>query len=161
MNPSQDEFEQLRRVLVIKRYESPPPGYFNHFSDRVIARIESDALVIEHSWWQRLVLSFDAKPIVACAYSVGVGGLLFVGMSVVQVLEQEHAEAAPPNSAGEAWAALPLRPARAQMAGSQIPLAETSATASSINPVISAGAPSFLFAPPSANTAQPASFSFR
>ena len=40
MSPDPENFETLRRLLVLKRFEQPPPGYFHHFAPRVIARIK-------------------------------------------------------------------------------------------------------------------------
>ena len=62
MNPAPEEFDELRKLLVLKRHEQPPPGFFNHFSDKVIGRIEAEGLFRRASWWQRLFPSLDAKP---------------------------------------------------------------------------------------------------
>ena len=77
MNPTPEEnFDPLRKLLAWKRHETPPPGYFNDFSAKVCARIEAAEAVRSVGWWQRLRLSFDAKPIMACTYGLAVGGLM-------------------------------------------------------------------------------------
>ena len=65
MNPSPEEFDRLRKLLTLKLHEPPPPGYFNHFSDKILARIEAEGLFIRNSWWQRLFPELDAKPVLA------------------------------------------------------------------------------------------------
>ena len=154
MNESEEQYESVRRVLVLKRYENPPPGYFNHFSDRVIARIESETVVIEGSWWRRLALAFDAKPIVAGAYSMGLGGLLFVGLSLVHVYEQEKVEN---QAAANPWtvpAPVETVAASTQLAGSSLPVTTQTTSGTGVSPMISDRVPSELFQTPSFNSPQ-------
>ena len=92
MSMSQDteNFEQLRRLLALKRHEQPPPGYFNDFSSQVIARIKlgergedsagTGRLFWEAPWLQRIWAAFEAKPVLAGAFGVAVCGLLITGV---------------------------------------------------------------------------------
>src|SRR5439155_26912823 len=133
MNGSPEEFDQVRQLLVLKRYESPPSGYFDHFSDKVIARIEAAGLGKRVSWWQRLFPELDARPLLACAYGLVITGLLGVGLGVSQSLEQEEETAAP--TLGSPWfaqtpapaPALPVNPVGAT------PLTEQANSVSSVN----------------------------
>jgi len=95
MNPSPEEFDRLRKLLALKRQEQPPPGYFNHFSDKIIARIEAAELCTRISWWQWLFPELDAKPVLACAYGLVIMGLLAIGIGISQSLDTE--ETAAPN----------------------------------------------------------------
>jgi hypothetical protein len=91
MSMSQDsqDFESLRRLLALKRYEQPPPGYFNHFSTDVIARIKAgegerggalERLFWEAPWLQRLWAALETKPIMAGAFGTAVCALLVAGV---------------------------------------------------------------------------------
>ncbi len=85
MSREQENFEQLRRLLSLKRYEQPPPRYFNDFSAQVIARIEAgqradDAPVWEPSWLQRFWSALETRPVWAGALGVFICGLLVSGM---------------------------------------------------------------------------------
>src|SRR2546425_1013737 len=90
MTPETENFEQLRRLLALKRHEQPPPGYFNNFSRQVIARIEDgeradDALgfgrwIWEGIWLQRLWEALETKPALAGVFGVAVCGLLIAGV---------------------------------------------------------------------------------
>jgi len=145
MNPSPkelEEFRQLRSLLTLKRIEQPPPGYFDHFSDKVVARIEADALVMRVSWWQRLFPGFDAKPVLACAYGLVITGLLVVGLGVSQSLESD--ESAAPRL-GNPWLAQAPPPALLPSPATVRPLTEQTDTVSSVNPVFTGTAPRFLF----------------
>jgi hypothetical protein len=76
----EENFDALRKLLALKRYEQPPPGYFNNFSSKVIARIEAAGAAAELTWWQRLALQFDFKPALMCGLGVVVCGLLSAGV---------------------------------------------------------------------------------
>ena len=90
MSFAPENFEALRRLLAIKRHEQPPPGYFNDFSRQVIVRIQAGEgasgvsllgqFLQPVSWVRGLWNSFEAKPVVAGAFGVGVCGLLVVGL---------------------------------------------------------------------------------
>jgi hypothetical protein len=88
MNPENQDFENLRRLLKLKRYEQPPPRYFSDFSGQVINRIragypearsESLAAAWELPWLQRVLSVFEAKPILAGAFGAVVVGVLIGG----------------------------------------------------------------------------------
>lgn len=90
MNSEQNDFEQLRRLLALKRHEQPPPGFYNSFSYQVIARIKAgetgqeltfvDRLFDEAPWIQRLWAAFETKPLLAGAVSFAVCGLVATGL---------------------------------------------------------------------------------
>ncbi len=79
MNENQSNFESLRRLLALKRHEMPPPGYFDTFSKRVIARIRageaetpaslSERLSEQVPWLLKFLQAFEAKPVFASAYA--------------------------------------------------------------------------------------------
>ena len=89
MSPIPDDFEQLRRLLALKRHEQPPPGYFHGFSRQVIVRIKAGELgdPAEASIWsfsggsllQRIWATLDARPVLAGAFGVAVCGFFVVG----------------------------------------------------------------------------------
>ncbi len=90
MKPEEEEFQQLRRLLALKRHEQPPPGYFNDFSRQVITQIIAsrpfqdsstvELLGWEAPWLQRLWTAFETKPWLAGAFGVAVCGLLISGI---------------------------------------------------------------------------------
>ena len=84
MNSQADNFEHIRRLLALKKYEQPPPGYFDRLSARIISRIEaSDAA--QPSIWERLGFAFGSKPAFVCAMGVVVCGFVCIGiLSAIQ-----------------------------------------------------------------------------
>src|SRR5690349_2256384 len=84
MNPDDQNFEGLRRLLKLKRYEQPPPRYFNDFSGQVINRIRAGypgerAESLALPWFQRMLSAFEAKPLLAGAFGAVVIGVLVGG----------------------------------------------------------------------------------
>jgi hypothetical protein len=82
MTPEPEEFQELRRLLALKRHENPPPGYFASFSGKVVARIEAGNASAPRPWWARWLVELDFRPAVACAYTLVIGGVLVVGLNV-------------------------------------------------------------------------------
>ena len=97
MNPEQENFQPLRRLLALKRHEQPPPGYLENFSAQVLARIEAgegaapdtfwEWLSVEAAWLQRLWKAVETKPVFAGALGTGVCGLLLAGVLYSQSVD--------------------------------------------------------------------------
>ncbi len=91
MSNEQENFEKLRLLLSIKRYEQPPPGYFDRLSRDIIARIragEANSAIPIHerlgwdaSWLQRIWSVLDAKPVLAGTLGLAVCGLALAGLA--------------------------------------------------------------------------------
>jgi hypothetical protein len=160
MSHRPDEFDGLRKVLVLKRHEQPPPGYFVHFADKVVARIEAEGLVRHGSWWQRVWVSIQSGPVVACSYGCMVAGLLVVGVGISQSVEPDPG--APAVVMGSPWETQP-RSLAVSTPGNVVftrRVIEPTAADSSFTPVVSGSAPDFLF-DGSLLKARPASYSLR
>jgi hypothetical protein len=89
MNSSPDDFQELRRLLALKRHEQPPPGYFGYLPDKIQMRIERDDLSEHSTWWEWLVRKLDAQPILAGAYAFAISGLMLLGFKLSQDLQHE------------------------------------------------------------------------
>jgi hypothetical protein len=89
MNENENNFEALRRLLTLKRHEMPPPGFFNGFSDQVIARIRAGEAGNMHtaakrvsgtSWLSNFLQLFEFKPAFAGAFASALCLLLIFGI---------------------------------------------------------------------------------
>lgn len=90
MNPEIENFDQLRRLLALKRHEQPPPGYFHNFSTQVVSRIKAgdlgepdsliERLLRDAPWLGRFWHAMEAKPAFAGAFGAAVCALLISGI---------------------------------------------------------------------------------
>ncbi len=90
MDPETENFDQLRRLLLVLRHESPPPRYFNDFSGQVIARIRAGAAgaragslgeqMAQSAWVKRLWQMIEHRPAVSGLLTAAVCGLLVIGV---------------------------------------------------------------------------------
>jgi hypothetical protein len=97
MNEHENNFDNVRRLLKLKRHEVPPPGYFNHFSDQVISRIRAgkatdgqtmiERLQVQAPWLGNLLSLFETKPGVVGAFATSLCLLL-----AVSVMVSEHSD---------------------------------------------------------------------
>lgn len=82
-------FEDLRKLLALKKHEQPPPGYFNRLPGKILARIEAAEPSVQSTWWDWMVARFDARPVLACAYGFTISALLLMGFRLSQVLQAD------------------------------------------------------------------------
>lgn len=90
MDPELQNVEQLRRLLALKRHEQPPPGYWENFSSKVVARIEAgeqgtpdsfaERLLHQFSFLQRFWAALESRPALAGAFGAAMCGLLIAGV---------------------------------------------------------------------------------
>ncbi len=91
MDTPPENFENLRRLLALKRHEQPPPGYFDELRAGVTDRLRAgdvaperlgERLSWEIPWLSRLLESLSARPAVpgllgAAACAVVLAGVLY------------------------------------------------------------------------------------
>jgi hypothetical protein len=82
MKTNDNDFEELRRLLALKRYEVPPPGYFQDFSVQVIACIEAPERAPILPWWERLGVIL--RPAAVCGFGVVMCSLLVGALIAAQ-----------------------------------------------------------------------------
>jgi len=97
MKENEQNFRELKKLLKLKRHELPPPGYFNNFSDKVVARIQAGEAAnsssayerVESSapWLARFLALFEMKPSVVGAFATGLCLLLVLGVVVTERTE--------------------------------------------------------------------------
>lgn len=107
MNSPADNFEHIRKLLALKKYEHPPPGYFSQLSARIIHRIEASETA-QPGIWERLGFAFGSKPAFVCALGVVVCGLFCIGLLSAIQGTTASAIASAPQLAFGSQSALPL-----------------------------------------------------
>ena len=92
------DFTALGRLLKLKRYEQPPPRYFNDFSGQVVARLRADKrdgrieslddIMSQTPWLQRLWHALESRPAIAGVLAAAVGGLMVAAAFLTQSTSQ-------------------------------------------------------------------------
>jgi len=164
MSHDPENFEQLRRLLALKRHEQPPPGYFNDFSSQVIARIKlgergERGLTLEHllweaPWLQRIWAAFEAKPALAGVFGVAVCGLLITGVIYSDRTDVPPVALIPVGEAGST----PMEVATVSAADHPLLAKPVALEPSSTNPITSAQTEGSLLGDIGRLRAEPASF---
>lgn len=96
MQEEGQNFDHLRRVLALKRHESPPPRYFNELPGRILARLEKEP---PPTFWTRLRHAFLDRPLVATGTGVAVGCAALGGLAFA--LLQDTSSGGGVNIAGQ------------------------------------------------------------
>lgn len=79
MSNDPEDFDQLRKLLSLKRHEQPPPGFFRDLPGRVLSEIEREQ-VAPAGWWARLKESFELRPALSMGYAGALCALLVAGI---------------------------------------------------------------------------------
>jgi hypothetical protein len=73
MSVEPQNFEELKKLLALKRHEQPAPGFFSELSETIHDRLQHPVPEPAQTWWERLRGDIDVK---ACAVGVAVCGLV-------------------------------------------------------------------------------------
>jgi hypothetical protein len=158
-NENENNFESLCRLLVLKRHETPPPGYFNYFSSQVLQRIRAgdtgksanwlEDLFGQALWLGKLLQAFDVKPVFASAFAGALCLLLFLGIIYAERPDLSSQPVLQSATTAASFAA--ISPSLSQSAGQM-------GIVSSTDPVLSLQPVASLFVQQN-SLAQPVSFS--
>ena len=77
MSAPPDNFDDLEKLLRLKRHEQPPPRFYKDFSGSVLRRIERGEGRL--SWWERF--GFDLRPALAAGAGLVACGLIVYGVA--------------------------------------------------------------------------------
>jgi hypothetical protein len=154
MNPSEHNHEDLQRLLKLKRHEVPPPGYFNHFSGDVIARIKAGEAMSSGSfveylqdhapWVFTLVRLFETKPGVVGGLATSLCVLLVFGLVMTENTDNNSSSMPTFSASTQA----PSVSSPTAMASSNPLLAGSPGIALSTNPVTSLQPVATIFGQP-------------
>jgi hypothetical protein len=161
MNENENNFESLRRLLALKRYETPPPGYFENFSGEVTARIRAGEtggtadVSKPLQWLFRLFSAFEAKPAFTGAFASALCMLLLFG-----IIYAERPDVMPqPLLTTQVESPVNVPPSPMSLALNTLPVGQPAIISiSSTNPMFKAQPASMIFGQSSA-TVQPLTFS--
>jgi len=133
----------LKRLLKLKRHEVPPPGYFNHFSDSVISRLQAgegqkesavERLNESAPWLASLLHIFEARPGVIGAFATCLCLLLVLG-----AVFTGHSDATPDGlmTYDSGVGSMPGNPITSLASSTLAAPGEASGIVASTNPVVS------------------------
>jgi hypothetical protein len=86
MSTEPQDFEQLRKLLKVKRYEQPPPGYFDQLSSSISNRLEREGrqesgIWANWTWLARVRRVLAENPISAGIFAACSIAMVFVANS--------------------------------------------------------------------------------
>lgn len=94
MSEQHQQFTELKKLLKLKQHEVPPPGFFNHFSESVIAGIRDQKTAGQGSladrmndaapWLMNFLRFFEAKPGVVGGFATSLCLLLVLGVVLAE-----------------------------------------------------------------------------
>ncbi len=143
MNTEPESFDELRRLMAVKRHEEPPPAYFQNLSGKIVSRIERGEGQL--TLWERLSSNFTLRPAFAYAFAVAAFGAFTA--SVIYSGKTASQEAFAQEGPATAWEAATPTAAFASQTEQSLPPLHVANWLGSTNP----GAPPqvlpSLFAP--------------
>jgi hypothetical protein len=102
---------KVERIIALKRFEQPPPGYFHLLPDRIISRIEKGEG--RAGFWETWLAAFGFRPALVYAFGLTVCGAVTVGMFFSPKSEATATVSATGQISDSLWTTAPARMAMA------------------------------------------------
>lgn len=83
----QRSFDELQRLLALKRHERPPQPFFSRLADNVLHNLDAPERPETMSWLQRVGVHFDVSPAVVGGVGISLAALLVAGMIIATRVE--------------------------------------------------------------------------
>jgi hypothetical protein len=80
MDENSENFDELKRLLAVKKHETPPPGFHGELRGLILAQITEEEQAGAAGWWGRFVESFELRPAISTGYAAALCGLLVAGV---------------------------------------------------------------------------------
>lgn len=90
MKTEKENFDELQRLLTMKRSQAPPRHYLRGFSEKVLSRLNNPDPVVSLPWWRRVQVALaESRPVQVSILTAAVGGFLVAGLAFSRNLEQK------------------------------------------------------------------------
>ena len=131
-----EDFLTVRQFLAGKKHEQPPPAYFDHFADRVIARLEADETGETSGWWNWLMEIMEVRPVLASAAGVALSAALLMSLQFADTFDLNPNPR--PLASAFGLQTLPTRPepSEGSSRGSSLPRSLVSISLTSLSPSV-------------------------
>lgn len=140
-----DNFQDLQKLLSIKRREQPPRDFFTDLAGNVRTRLATEPADRPPTWRQRLGLEDDFKPALPLLFGLCFSSLVAVGLFFATRVEPTYRDPLASAPVSDPIAPDPVR------ATSAAPTLGLGATNRSMEPVLTISSP-FPPVPPSTQT---------
>jgi hypothetical protein len=117
MDQESKQTVRVERIIALKRYEQPPPGYFHLLPDRIINRIEYGEG--RSSFWEKWCPAFRVRPVLAYALGLTVCGALTAGIYCAPKMDQTADRGESPSEARWAVASASTQTGETRLGGSR------------------------------------------
>ena len=79
MNEQSAPHQKVKKLIALKKFETPPPGHHNLLASKIISRLEVEQLRARDPWHRRWVLYFNFNPMLTTAYTAAIMALFAFG----------------------------------------------------------------------------------
>ncbi len=89
MNELPDSNQKVKKLIALKKFETPPPGHSELLASKIISRLEAEQMRAREPWFRRWMHTLDLNPLLSTAYAAAIMALLAFGWHYGEHFESE------------------------------------------------------------------------